>query len=219
MNGAIDSLNQRFLSVEGIEGVGKTSVIQHIQEFFVKKNIQHILSREPGGTPLAEAIRAVLLAKHPEVMCTDTELLLMFAGRAQNIQEVIKPALAEGKWVISDRFTDSTLAYQGGGREVGLQRISELAHWVHGALKPAYTLLLDAPVEISMQRLHGRGSKDRIESESNAFFKRVRAAYLQLASAEPERYVVIDATQPLVQVLSRVEKHLDVWLQVHCHDE
>lgn len=145
-------LNQRFISVEGIEGVGKTTVVNFIKGWFEQRKMEYVLTREPGGTPIAEEVRKLLLAQHSEVMSSDTELLLMFAGRAQNISAVIRPALAAGKWVISDRFTDASRAYQGGGRAIDSQHIERLAHWVQADLEPAHTLLLDAPTEISTLR-------------------------------------------------------------------
>lgn len=203
--------NKRFISIEGIEGVGKTTVVKHIEAYFARHAIPYILTREPGGTPIAEEVRKVLLAQHTEDMSSDSELLLMFAGRAQNLASVIKPALTRGDWVISDRFTDASRAYQGGGRGVPMQHINELAAWVQQGLEPSHTLLLDAPVACAMSRVHSRGAKDRIESEGHDFFEKARDTYLQLAAAEPQRITVIDATQPLKQVQQQVEDLLTIW--------
>ncbi|OGO93582.1 MAG: dTMP kinase [Coxiella sp. RIFCSPHIGHO2_12_FULL_42_15] len=189
-----------FVSLEGIEGVGKSTALQFLQRYLQQHSISVVFTREPGGTPIAEAIRQVLLGHYTEPMTSDTELLLMFAGRAQNIAQVILPALQRGQWVLSDRFTDASFAYQGGGRGIATQHIIELARWVQKDLQPDLTFLLDAPVEVGLQRVSGRGAKDRIEAEGIEFFKRVRAAYLGLAEREPERFYVIDATQEVAQV-------------------
>ncbi len=186
-----------FISIEGVEGVGKTTAIQFLQKHFDRAGIPCVLTREPGGTPIAEDIREVLLKNYHETMCADTELLLMFAGRAQNIAEVILPALERGKCVISDRFTDASFAYQGGGRGIALKHITNLAKWVQGDLQPDLTLLLDAPVALGFERLQSRGAKDRIESEGIEFFERVRAQYLEQAKTDPKRFRVIDASKPL----------------------
>ena len=190
----------RFISIEGVEGVGKSTALQFLQQYLTQQQITFVLTREPGGTPIAEEIRKILLTPHDEVMCPDTELLLMFAGRAQNIAQVVLPALRRGHWVLSDRFTDASFAYQGGGRGIALQHIVELARWVQGDLKPDLTLLLDAPVDVSFARVSSRGAKDRIETEGVTFFARVRQSYLDLAEREPERFRIIDATQSLVNV-------------------
>lgn len=202
-----------FISLEGIEGVGKSTAIQYLHQYLQKQSIPVVLTREPGGTPIAEAIRAVLLGHHTEMMSSDTELLLMFAGRAQNISEVIVPALQQGQWVLSDRFTDASFAYQGGGRGVPLQHIIELSRWVQKGLQPDLTFLLDAPVEIGLQRMLSRGAKDRIELEGIDFFKRVRASYLELAAREPERFCVIDATQEISVVQSQLIEALQLIME------
>ncbi len=191
----MQSQTARFISIEGVEGVGKTTVIQAIKAYLLSEGVDAVFTREPGGTAIAEDIRQVLLQCHEEEMAIDTELLLMFACRAQNIARFIRPALAAGQWVFADRFTDASFAYQGGGRKVGQTRVASLAQWVLGDFKPDMTLLLDAPIEVGMQRISKRGAKDRLEQEGNEFFERTRAAYLALAEAEPQRFVVIDATQ------------------------
>lgn len=193
-----------FLTVEGIEGVGKSTIMQFIDQFLSQEDIPHQLTREPGGTEIAEQIRQILLSKHQEKMSQDTELLLMFASRAQHIAGVIKPALAEGKWIICDRFTDSSFAYQGGGRGIALDRISQLETWVQGDFRPDCTLLLDAPVDIALARANKRGEPDRIESEKHDFFERIREAYLDRAKQYPHQYRIVDATQPLEHVKNAI---------------
>ncbi len=193
-----------FISFEGVEGVGKSTAIQYVCEELKRQKVGFVLTREPGGTPLAEAIREILLAHYDEKMSSDTELLLMFAGRAQNIKQVIEPALNRGCWVVSDRFTDASFAYQGGGRGVSAQHIQALANWVQGDLKPDMTFLLDVPVEVGLERMKSRGFQDRIEIEDIEFFKRVRRAYLLLAKSEPQRFTVINASQSLENVKENI---------------
>lgn len=189
-----------FITIEGIEGVGKSSAVQCLREYFQVHQVSPIFTREPGGTEIAEAIRQILLHKHEELMSCDTELLLMFAGRAQHIAKTILPALQAGKVVVSDRFTDATYAYQGGGRGIAEERIKILEQWVQGDLQPDLTLLLDAPIELGLQRISVRGQRDRIEQEQIEFFHRVRAAYLLRAKQFPERFKIIDATKPISEV-------------------
>ncbi len=200
----MNSVLGRFITIEGIEGVGKSTAREFIEQYLREKNIQYALTREPGGTPIAEDIRQILLKNREEMMSTDTELLLFFAGRSQNISQVIQPALQRGEWVISDRFTDASFAYQGSGRGVPLRHIRDLAEWVQGDLNPNITLLLDAPVDVALARIVQRGTKDRIESEAEAFFERVRERYLIRASKFPERFRVIDATQDIAQVQQQI---------------
>jgi dTMP kinase len=189
-----------FISIEGVEGVGKSTAIQFIQQQLDKHNISYVLTREPGGTKIAEAIRQILLNPSQEKMCVDTELLLMFAGRAQNVSQVIKPGLAAGKWVLCDRFTDASFAYQGGGRGIPEPRIAQLAEWVLEGLKPDLTFLLDAPVEVGFDRIKERGAHDRIEQESLEFFKRIRQVYLKRANEDPKRFRIIQADISLFDV-------------------
>ncbi len=196
----------RFISFEGIEGVGKSTAIQFVREELDAARIPYIVTREPGGTPIAEAIRHVLLTHYDEKMSADTELLLMFAGRAQNIAQVILPALQRGQWVLSDRFTDASFAYQGGGRGIAESHIADLAKWVQGGLKPDLTVLLDAPVSVGLSRVTSRGAKDRIETEGLEFFERVRKTYLQLAEREPQRFRVIDSSGGWESVKPALEK-------------
>ena len=198
----------RFITLEGVEGAGKSTILEFIKEELAAVGTTCVVTREPGGTPIAEAIRQVLLSKHEEIMCPDTELLLMFAGRAQHISQVILPALQRGEWVVSDRFTDASFAYQGGGRGVPLSHIRELASWVQGELQPDMTLLLDIPVDIGFSRLSLRGAKDRIESEGIDFFERVRERYLIRAGKFPERFRVINANQEIDLVKQQVRDAL-----------
>jgi dTMP kinase len=202
-----------FVSVEGVEGVGKSTAIGYIQQLFNDANIEHVLTREPGGTPLAETIRDLLLTSHEEEVTASTELLLMFAARSQNVQQIILPALQAGKWVLADRFTDASFAYQGGGRGVNITSIEGLAQMVLGDLQPNLTLLLDAPVSVGMQRIQEKNVElDRIELEQNDFFQRVRQQYLALASQHADRYRIIDATQPLHDVQQQIKQHLQPYL-------
>jgi len=191
---------KRFITFEGIEGAGKSTAVHYCSQLLAQQKIAHVVTREPGGTPIAESIRQVLLSEHKEAMHPDTELLLMFAGRSQHIARVIEPALAAQQWVLCDRFTDASFAYQGGGRGMSLQRIAQLAEWVHGDLQPDVTILLDVPVDMGLQRVERRGAKDRFEQEQVAFFNKVRDVYLQLAVKAPDRYRVVDASQSLEHV-------------------
>jgi dTMP kinase len=194
----------RFITVEGIEGAGKSTQMDVIRDFLNGQGRRVILTREPGGTPLSEAVREVLLDPANRGMSPDTELLLVFAARAEHLHKVIEPALAAGDWVLSDRFTDATFAYQGGGRGVDAARIAVLEDWVQGGLRPDLTLLLDLPVEAGMARIAGRGQPDRFEREDDAFFQRIRASYLQRAADEPQRIRRIDATAPVDEVSRNV---------------
>jgi dTMP kinase len=189
-----------FLTVEGGEGVGKSTNIRHLEAWLQGRGIAYQLTREPGGTPLAEAIRQLLLEHRQEAVAVTTELLLIFAARAQHIQQVIEPALASGQWVICDRFTDATYAYQGGGRQMPEAQIAQLESLVQGSLRPQITLLLDAPVEIGMARAGQRGELDRFEREELAFFERVRSCYLARAAADPERFRVVDSNRSLAEI-------------------
>jgi len=190
----------RFITVEGIEGVGKSTNIQFLQELLGSLGIEVITTREPGGTPAAERIRALLLEHGNETVPAVAELLLFFAARSLNLENLIRPALARGQWVICDRFTDASRAYQGGGRGLDSKLIEELATSVHDGLEPDLTLLLDAPVALGLERATRRGEADRMESEQVAFHERVRDRYLALAQGEPERIFLIDAGRPLGEV-------------------
>ncbi len=194
----------RFITIEGGEGVGKSTNIAFICDALKERGIETLVTREPGGTPLAEQIRELLIARREETVAPDTELLLMFAARAQHLHEKILPALRQGIWVISDRFTDATYAYQSGGRGVAAEKVALLENFVQGDLRPDCTLLLDAPPEVGMQRAQKRGALDRFEQEKQQFFERVRQNYLTRAQAEPDRFRVIDAAQSLDQVQAHI---------------
>jgi dTMP kinase len=198
-----------FITVEGGEGVGKSTNIAVVQAWLEERGIDYCMTREPGGTPLAEEIRAVLLEPREEVMAPAAELLLIFAARAQHIQEVIEPALARGQWVICDRFTDATYAYQGGGRDLPMDWIARLEALVQGELRPDLTLLLDAPVEVGMARAGSRGDLDRFEQEQLDFFERVRQSYLQRAEAEPGRFRVVPTDRELDEIAAQIRDILD----------
>lgn len=191
-------MNGKFITIEGGEGVGKSTQISALRDLLVSRGLAVVVTREPGGTRRAERIRELLLETSEEAMPPICELLLMFAGRSTHIENVIRPALQRGIWVICDRFTDATYAYQGGGRGMNLDQIASLESWVQQDLRPDLTLLLDAPVEIGAQRAalrnEQRGITDRFEHEQRSFFERVRAAYLKRVAAEPHRFAVIDAS-------------------------
>ncbi len=190
----------KFITLEGGEGVGKTTNLHFIKDYLQQQQIQVTVTREPGGTALAEKIRQLLLDADSEKVAETSELLLMFAARAQHIQHVIAPALAQGNWVLCDRFTDATYAYQGGGRGLSIDTIAWLEQLVQGELRPDLTLLLDAPIEIGMERAQKRGAFDRFEAEKISFFTRVRDMYLSRAAQQPERIKVIQAHQSLANV-------------------
>lgn len=189
-----------FITLEGPEGAGKSTNRDYLAGHLRDQGLDVVLTREPGGTPLAERIRELLLAPSDEKMDADTELLLVFAARAQHLAEVIRPALARGAVVLCDRFTDATYAYQGGGRGLSVERIAMLEQFVQGGLQPDLTLLFDLPVEVGLSRAAARGRLDRFEQEGQDFFQAVRQAYLDRAKADSQRYRLIDAAQPLVQV-------------------
>jgi dTMP kinase len=190
----------KFITFEGGEGVGKTTNVAFVESYLQARNIPLIVTREPGGTKLAEKLRALLLDKKSETITEEAELLLMFAARAQHIKHVIEPALARGDWVICDRFTDATYAYQGGGRNMKISTIEGLENLVQGNLRPDLTLLLDAPVKIGIERARKRGAFDRFESETIQFFEDVRRAYLLQAEIHPHRIKLIKANQSLTDV-------------------
>jgi len=195
-----------FITVEGGEGVGKSTNIAYLEEKLRNQGVDLVVTREPGGTPLAESIRNTLLQVDCEPIGDTTELLLMFAARAQHIQQLIEPALAVGKWVLCDRFTDATYAYQSGGRQIDSRKVQQLEQLVQGELRPDYTLLLDAPVEVGMERARGRGELDRFEQEKLDFFERVRRTYLKLAEESSGRYRVLDASLSLEEVRLQLEE-------------
>jgi len=198
----------KFITVEGSEGVGKSTNVDFLASTIKEQGFEVICTREPGGTPIAERIRQILLEHGEEPLPDIAELLLFFASRSLHISNKIRPALAAGKWVICDRFTDASRAYQGSGRGLDMQRINLLAEWVEDDLQPDMTLLLDAPAEVGMQRAEQRGESDRLESEQISFYERVRAGYLELAKAHPERYRVVDAARPLQEVQALIGEQL-----------
>ncbi|MEH6588403.1 MAG: dTMP kinase [Halioglobus sp.] len=195
-----------FITVEGGEGVGKSTNMAYLEQHLSDLGIDIVVTREPGGTALGEDIRELLLRPRDDKMTANAELLLIFAARAQHLTQVVEPALAQGRWVLCDRFTDATYAYQGGGRGLPVPIIRELEQLVQGELRPDYTLLLDASVEVGMSRARGRGELDRIEQEQTEFFERVRRTYLELASESSGRYRVIDASKPLPAVEQQLEE-------------
>ena len=194
----------RFITLEGSEGCGKSTNLAYIHQYLVDAGIPVCMTREPGGTPLGEQIRALLLDAKQTAMHSDTELLLMFAARAQHLQQTILPALERGEWVLCDRFTDASYAYQGYGRGIALERIAQLETWVQGQLRPDLTLFLDLPVAIGLKRAGERGEPDRFEREQMDFFERVRQGYLAQAARDPARYRVIDASVSLEAVQQEI---------------
>jgi dTMP kinase len=198
----------KFITVEGIEGVGKSTNIEFLAALIEEKGVKVIRTREPGGTPMAERIRALLLEHGEEPMTDIAELLLFFASRSLHIHNAIKPALQAGQWVVCDRFTDASRAYQGDGRGLNQDTINTLADWVQEDLQPDMTVLLDAPAEVGMDRAGRRGAADRLEIEKTDFYARVREGYLALAKSEPHRFIVIDASRPLSQVQADIAENI-----------
>lgn len=203
----------KFITFEGGEGAGKSSNMALAQRLLEERGIECVITREPGGTDTAERIREVLLTPSSETMSQMTELLLMFAARAQHLEQKIKPALARGAWVLCDRFTESTYAYQGYGRQLGTEAISVLENLVQDSLRPDLTLLFDVPVEIGMARAGKRGELDRIESEQQDFFERIRDGFLQQARQASQRWRVIDASRELDNVQQQLTRVLSDWLE------
>lgn len=201
-------MKPRFITLDGIDGAGKSTNLAVMKAWFERHKLPVLFTREPGGTPAGEALREILLNPATQVSLR-TETLLMFAARQQHLETVILPALKNGTHVVSDRFTDATFAYQGGGRGVPLQDIATLEHWVQGDFRPDLTLLLDVPLEVSMARINQTREKDRFEQEAAEFFNRVREVYLQRANEQPERYAVIDSSQSLDAVKNQIETALD----------
>ena len=206
-------MKPQFITLDGIDGAGKSTNLAVMQNWFAERNLPVLFTREPGGTPVGEALREILLNPATQAGLR-TETLLMFAARQQHIEDVILPALADGINVVSDRFTDATFAYQGGGRGVPFADIETLENWVQGSLRPHLTLLLDVPLEVSMSRIAQAREKDRFEQEQADFFTRVRAAYLKRAAAAPERYAVIDSNRDLGEVKHSIEAVLGRHFQV-----
>lgn len=203
----------KFLTLEGIEGVGKSSNLKFIAEFLQQAGIDVLTTREPGGTTVAEKLRQILLAEQPEPILPLTELLLLYAGRLQHVEHLIKPALAENKWVVCDRFVDATYAYQGAGRGINIEKIKALHALVLGDFFPDCTLILDAPVEVALARIQQERKLDRFEKEKAEFFAKIRAQYLTMAQQFPERYRVIDATRPLSEVQAELGEILTAFVE------
>jgi dTMP kinase len=201
----------RFITLEGIEGAGKSTVAQLVSEWLASRGITARVTREPGGTPLAERVRRIVLERGPEIIAPRAETLLMFAARSIHVENLIRPALARGEWIICDRFTDATRAYQGYGRGMDSAWIEQLATAIHGDLQPDCTLLLDLPVEVGLERARGRSgvAADRFEAEAVEFFERVRQGYLLIARQEPKRVRVIDAAAALASVTDQVTRALE----------
>ena len=198
----------KFLTIEGTEGVGKSTNLAFVCDWLKARGLEVIVTREPGGTPMAEEIRSLLLSKRDEPVDETAELLLVFSARAQHLAQVIKPALARGAWVLSDRFTDATYAYQGGGRGLNKAVIEALEQLVQGDLRPDLTLILDIDVELGLNRARQRGELDRFESETISFFERVRKAYRQRAESAPDRYRLINAGATLPEVQAEIDNVL-----------
>jgi dTMP kinase len=199
----------KFITIDGVEGAGKSTQITFIRDYLQNKGINVLLTREPGGTELGEKIRAILLDTDTQSMHPDTELLLMFAARNEHIQRTIKPALERGDWVLSDRFTDASYAYQGGGRGVEMARISQLEKWTLQDFTPDMTLLLDVPIELGMARVESRGKKDRIELEAMDFFQRVRQIYQARSVQFPRRIKLINAAKTAENTSQQIQIILD----------
>jgi dTMP kinase len=207
------NMTGKFITIEGSEGVGKSTNIEFISNYLKSKDITTIETREPGGTKTAEEIRRVLLNTEGETVPEIAELLLFFAARSFHVENLIKPAINQGHYVICDRFSDATIAYQGYGRGFDVKDINIIAAWVQKKLQPDLTILLDAPAEIGMQRAKNRGSIDRMETEDISFYERVRQGYLELANEHEDRFVVIDASQSLKLVQAEILFHLDRLLE------
>ncbi len=202
----------RMITLEGLEGVGKSTNMEFIRHKLQEAGIDVEVTREPGGTPLAEKIRALVLNTTDEPLPDLCELLLIFAARSAHLENRIRPALDHGRWVLCDRFTDATYAYQGGGRGLPLEIIAKLEDLVQSGLRPDLTILLDTPVEIGLERIRERGGTDRFESQRLEFFQRTREVYLSRAQQEPERCVVVDASRPLAQVQDDLAKVIALYL-------
>lgn len=200
-------MKPRFITLEGGEGVGKTTNLAFIEDYLTQRGVDLLRTREPGGTPLGERIRGLLLDS--EGMSSSAELLLVFAARAQHLEEVIRPALGAGRWVLCDRFTDASYAYQGGGRGLDLSVIGFLEQWIQAGLQPDLTLLLDTSIEVGMARVQERVATDRFESEPLGFFEKVRGAYLQRADQYPDRIKRVDASGNLESVQAGIAMRLD----------
>lgn len=202
----------RFVTFEGIEGAGKSTQLERLTARLRAGGLEVVVTREPGGTPLGERLRDLLLDPDVGAMAAETELLLIFAARAEHLRRVIEPALARGAWVLCDRFTDASFAYQGAGRRLGAHKVAVLENWLQGDLRPSLVLLFDVPAQVGLERALARGKRDRMENEDLDFFERARGAYLARARAEPQRYRVIDGTQGLEAVGHEVDRVWADWL-------
>ena len=200
----------KFITIDGVEGAGKSTQIDLICSYLHRKGIEVVRTREPGGTDIGEKIRSVLLDVDNKEMHSDTELLLMFSSRNELIQNKIIPALNDGKWVVSDRFTDASFAYQGGGRMLNLDRIAKLENWVLGSFKPDLTFLLDISVEIGMTRVEARNAKDRIEQEERAFFERVRSVFIERSKIYPDRIKLINAERSVDEIQTQIQSIIEL---------
>lgn len=208
----------KLITVEGGEGAGKSSNLAFIRDLLEQSDLEVVFTREPGGTALGEEIRDLLLGHKHTGMARDTELMLMFAARAEHLARIILPALNAGKWVLCDRFTDASYAYQGGGRGIDMSRIQALEEWVQQGLKPDLTLLLDLPIETGLDRAGQRSEPDRFELEQHAFFERVRATYLEIANRDNQRVHIIDAAVPLIQVQKQIRTVMNQFIQAKLHE-
>jgi len=208
----------KFITLEGIEGAGKSSCIKVVKELLEQTGHDVLVTREPGGTLVGEDLRELLLGHKHTGMADDTELMLMFAARAEHLRSKIEPALRNEQWVLCDRFTDASYAYQGGGRGLDVHRIHQLEDWVQQGLKPDLTLLLDLPVATGLERAGKRSAPDRIESETISFFQRVRDAYLQIAAAEPGRVKIIDASREFSAVADQLASQIQPLLTTASDD-
>jgi len=205
----------QLLTVEGIEGAGKSTHLDFIRQRLTAAGLSVLMTREPGGTPLGEEIRSLLLSRRQGGMAVESELLLMFAARSEHLARVIRPALNTGHWVVSDRFVDASYAYQGGGRGIPVERIQLLEQWVQGDLRPDYTILFDLDAHTGLSRARSRGEADRFEQEDIEFFNRIRRQYLTMAKASPERYRIINATPELAHVQQQIKQVVDDIVKRH----
>jgi len=198
----MSTVRNKFITFEGVDGAGKSTHLEWFANALRHRGFEVVVTREPGGTPLGEQLREILLIQK---MCISTEALLMFAARQEHIEKIIKPAIKSGKWVISDRFSDASFAYQGGGRGLEWSKLEQLEQWVHGDLQPDLTLFFDVPIEVARQRLAKNVSLDRFEQEQADFFERVRAGYHRRVQENPQRYAMIDAAMSLDEVKNKLE--------------
>lgn len=210
----VDSFVPRgvFITLEGVDGAGKSTHVQWLADRIAEQGISVITTREPGGTELGEDLRSLLLHKNMHI---GTEALLMFASRNEHLESLIKPALSCGTWVVCDRFTDATYAYQGGGRKLGEARIAALEAWVHGSLQPDRTFLFDVPLAVAQERVHGGRERDRFEQEEIEFFERTRAAYLSRAKADANRFCIIDSSGAVTDTRARLQSELNDLIRRH----